>query len=232
MSKSEDGQQGSGELFGSKTPADTKPPESSPDPVVPPVTGEEPKDTPPVVEKASADEERSKQVDVWKTRLASGEATMDQVPNWIQRELEPAKKEVDDFDTKFEQKYKEKESQKNFKRLKNLLPKLKLTEEQQEGIQKHFNEFVDTYNMPQDVALQKAMKMEGVTSRKDKDNMDLFNSMATPKAGVTPTREPEGGELTPDKIADMGSEKRLAMLEKARKSGQSRPKAPTLTNRQ
>lgn len=157
---------------------------------------------------------KAKQVEAWATKVLAGKASLDDLSGdlaWLKPEVS---KQLDKLSTSapvleklVEKKLAEREEATQFKALKSELDSLGLTASQQKLIQSEFKDFLDA-GLPQLKALQKAMKVAGISS--ESEEIELFRQAARmPRPGETPKAPKEFKQMTPTE--------RVAEYEKMRK---------------
>lgn len=176
-------------------------------------------DNPGEGEDSKAQAERDHQITLWKSRVESGKVSLEEVPHkWIKDAITSVPKEqnLDDVKKIVREEMEAERSEERFQSIRGQLNSMGLTSTQQSDIEDYYNEHLQ-YNMPKDVALEKAAKMAGVKDIKSKKMDETFKAMSMPKVGG-PLKEKrlDDSPINENTIANMESADRMEMLEKAR----------------
>ena len=171
---------------------------------------------------SSAKREQDKQFEVWYSRLVSGEAKIENLPQsvkWLKPRLLDrlnADNQAPEIDKLIEQKFAAKEDERDYKILKSTLGKQRLTASQKESLKAEFTDLRGV-GLSKSKALEKAMRIVGIAEQEDTTSNQLRNNMRT----VSPAGKVK--ELSFDKVLDNPStylnaseEDRLKMLEEAK----------------
>lgn len=120
-------------------------------------------------EKSTADEVREKSISAMQAKIDAGTMTIDDLPpnqKWMSSHLRPAN--VVDIekiaDEAIERKFKEREEERLFQERKNALNALDLNPKKKEVVLREYEEF-RSLGIPKSVALEKAMKIAGLSQR-------------------------------------------------------------------
>lgn len=170
--------------------------------------------------KSTAVLNKEKQIESWANRYYNGDVTLEEVPKWIQKEIEIAESSKESVDETIERKLEEKESDKRFISMQQKLNKRGLKKSEVDAITSEYTEN-RKYGMPKDVAFLKALKLAGVTlDAKQDDNSDKSEkrkAMQLPQQGKG-VKESSFNEAKPysEVREQLSQEDRIAALTKLR----------------
>lgn len=146
----------------------------------------------------SADEQRQKQVQSWKTRWENGDVSKEDIPKWIQKELDYEESEPDldaRIDAKVQEKLKLTQDAQAFSDIKSKLSSVKITASQKSKILDRFQELSGA--LPKGKALEIAIEAAGVslaTTVKRPKSMNAIKQAGMKTQGAIP-KDANYGEI-------------------------------------
>ncbi len=154
-----------------------------------------------------AKEQRAKQVERWSEKYYSGEVQLDEVPKWIQKEINKADNS-DDFDSKFEQKMQKLKEEDKYSELKTKLNSLKLDSKQVDSLTKEYKILVKE-GLSKSKALELAQKLSGISFEEKSSS----SRVGTPKTSGKEMYE-DPNESYSEKRKGMGEKEKRELLSK------------------
>lgn len=132
---------------------------------------------------------KHKQVETWADRYYNGEVEFEKIPKWIQQEIQNAERPNESVDDVLDRKIAERDSKKKFESLQQKLNKRGLTKSEASAITSEFTE-LRGFNVPPDVALEKAIKNVGIdlkiqSKEIDPEKAEKRKNMQIPSPGGT-----------------------------------------------
>lgn len=173
---------------------------------------------------SKAEVERQKQVDVWYSRIASGEATLDQVPadqKWLKPLITSrldAVSKTPDIERLVEQKLAERDDRAKFASLKETLKHTKLTALQRKELEAEYKDFRGDGVRPSK-ALEKAMRIVGVEFDRETAPEELRQAMRLHPTGQRLRTDSSDALTDPESFKKLPETERLKKLEELRKKG-------------